>query len=97
MARGKEHTAEQIVNLLRQVEVGVANGKLSPFSATSSGAGVLRPWRVRKDLASQHTQATCTGKDKDDEVDRRSQVHRGSGMRSEVRFLRRGKEQKGWS
>jgi transposase-like protein len=27
MVRGKKHTAEQIVNLLRQVEVGVANGK----------------------------------------------------------------------
>jgi hypothetical protein len=27
MARGKKHTAEQIVNLLRQVEVGVANGR----------------------------------------------------------------------
>jgi putative transposase len=27
MARGAKHTAEQIVNLLRQVEVGVANGK----------------------------------------------------------------------
>jgi hypothetical protein len=27
MARGKKHTTEQIVNLLRQVEVGVANGK----------------------------------------------------------------------
>jgi len=27
MARGKKHTAEQIVNLLRQVEVGIANGK----------------------------------------------------------------------
>jgi putative transposase len=27
MARGKKHTAEQVVNLLRQVEVGVANGK----------------------------------------------------------------------
>jgi hypothetical protein len=26
MARGKKHMAEQIVNLLRQVEVGVANG-----------------------------------------------------------------------
>ncbi len=30
MARGKKHTAEQIVNLLRQVEVGVANGKSLP-------------------------------------------------------------------
>jgi putative transposase len=28
MARGKKHTAEQMVNLLRQVEVGVANGNL---------------------------------------------------------------------
>ena len=27
MARGTKHTAEQIVNLLRQVEVSVANGK----------------------------------------------------------------------
>ena len=30
MARGKKHTAEQIVNLLRQVEVGLANGKTLP-------------------------------------------------------------------
>jgi transposase-like protein len=30
MARGKKHTAEQIVNLLRQVEVSVANGKTMP-------------------------------------------------------------------
>ena len=27
MAGGKKHTAEQIVNLLRQGEVGVGNGK----------------------------------------------------------------------
>jgi hypothetical protein len=26
MARGKKHTAEQVVNLLRQIEVGIANG-----------------------------------------------------------------------
>jgi putative transposase len=30
VTRGKKHTAEQIVNLLRQVEVGVANGKTLP-------------------------------------------------------------------
>jgi hypothetical protein len=30
MARGKKHAAEQIVNLLRQVEVSVANGKTLP-------------------------------------------------------------------
>lgn len=27
MGRGKKHTAEQMVNLLRQVEVGVVKGK----------------------------------------------------------------------
>ena len=32
MARGKKHTAEQSVNLLRQVEVGVANGKTLPLA-----------------------------------------------------------------
>jgi putative transposase len=30
MARGKKHTAEQVMNLLRQVEGGVANGKTLP-------------------------------------------------------------------
>jgi putative transposase len=30
MARGKKRTSEQIVNLLRQVEVSVANGKTLP-------------------------------------------------------------------
>jgi putative transposase len=27
MARGKKHTPEQVVNLLRHIEVAVANGK----------------------------------------------------------------------
>jgi len=27
MARGKKHNPEQVVNLLRQIEVAVANGK----------------------------------------------------------------------
>ena len=39
MARGKKHTAEQIVNLLRQVEVGVANGK--PHCLASVNAATL--------------------------------------------------------
>jgi hypothetical protein len=30
MGRGKKHTPEQIVGLLRQIEVGVANGKTTP-------------------------------------------------------------------
>jgi hypothetical protein len=33
MARGKKHAAEQIDNLLRQVEGGVANGKTLPKRA----------------------------------------------------------------
>jgi putative transposase len=40
MARGKKHAAEQIVNLLRQVEVGVANGKTLP----QARARKLRSW-----------------------------------------------------
>jgi type III secretion system FlhB-like substrate exporter len=36
MAKGKKHTAEQIVNLLRQVEVGVANGKTLPQACSTS-------------------------------------------------------------
>ncbi|MDT7816507.1 MAG: hypothetical protein QOJ42_6423 [Acidobacteriaceae bacterium] len=34
MARGKKHTAEQILNLLRQVEVGVAKRGLLAAGAT---------------------------------------------------------------
>ena len=32
MARGKKHTAEQVVNLLRQIEVSVANGKTTALA-----------------------------------------------------------------
>jgi hypothetical protein len=37
MARGKKHTAEQIVSLLRQIEVGTANGKLTPQACKEAG------------------------------------------------------------
>ena len=30
MARGKRHPPEQIVNVLRQIEVAIANGKTTP-------------------------------------------------------------------
>jgi len=39
MARGKKRTAEQIVNLLRQVEVGVANGKTLPQACKEAEIG----------------------------------------------------------
>lgn len=32
MARRKKHTAEQVVNLLRQIEVAVANRKTTPVA-----------------------------------------------------------------
>jgi hypothetical protein len=39
MARGKKHTAEQIVNLLRQVEVG---GEREDIAASVQGSGDRR-------------------------------------------------------
>lgn len=37
MARGKKHTPEQIVNVLRQIEVAVANGKTAPLACKEAG------------------------------------------------------------
>src|SRR5271156_366798 len=37
MARGKKHSAEQVVNLLRQIEVAVANGKTTPQACKEAG------------------------------------------------------------
>ena len=37
MARGKKHTPEQIVSLLRQIEVAVANGKTTPVGCRDNG------------------------------------------------------------
>ena len=37
MARGKKHTPEQVVNLLRQIEVAVANGKTTPVACRENG------------------------------------------------------------
>jgi hypothetical protein len=37
MAKGKKHTPEQIVSLLRQIEVSVANGKTTPVACRESG------------------------------------------------------------
>jgi hypothetical protein len=39
MARGKKHTSEQIVNLLRQVEVAVASGKTTAQAERSCDYG----------------------------------------------------------
>ena len=37
MAKGKKHTPEQIVSLLRQIEVAVANGKTTPVPCRENG------------------------------------------------------------
>ena len=49
MARGKKHTAEQIVNLLRQVEVGVANGKTLPQACKEAEIVEQTYYRWRKE------------------------------------------------
>jgi len=50
MARGKKHTAEQIVNLLRQVEVGVANGKSLPQACKEAEIVEQTYYRWRKEF-----------------------------------------------
>jgi hypothetical protein len=37
MSRGKKHTPEQIVSLLRQIEVAVAKGKMTPTAPRENG------------------------------------------------------------
>jgi transposase-like protein len=49
MARGKKHTAEQIVSLLRQLEVAVANGKTTPVACRESGITEQTYYRWRKE------------------------------------------------
>ncbi len=49
MARGKKHTAEQIVNLLRQVEVSEANGKTVPQACKEAGIVEQTYYRWRKE------------------------------------------------
>jgi hypothetical protein len=49
MARGKKHTAEQVVNLLRQVEVGIANGKTTGQSCKEAAITEQTYYRWRKE------------------------------------------------
>lgn len=37
MGRGKKYQPEQVVNLLRQIEVGVANGKTTALACKETG------------------------------------------------------------
>jgi putative transposase len=49
MARGKKHTPEQIVSLLRQIEVAVANGKTTPAACREGGITEQTYYRWRKE------------------------------------------------
>jgi len=49
MARGKKHTPEQIVSLLRQIEGAVANGKTTPLARGEEGISEQTYYRWRKE------------------------------------------------
>ena len=49
MARGKKHTPEQVVNLLRQIEVAVANGKSTAVSCKEAVFTEQTYYRWRKE------------------------------------------------
>jgi hypothetical protein len=49
MARGKRHSAEQIVSLLRQIEVAVANGKTTPAACRDGRITGQTYYRWRKE------------------------------------------------
>ena len=49
MARGKKHTPDQIVSLLRQIEVAVANGKTAPVACRDNGITGQTYYRYRKE------------------------------------------------
>lgn len=48
MGKGKKHTPEQIVNMLRQIEVGIANGKTHLIACREVGITEQTYYRWRK-------------------------------------------------
>jgi len=49
MGRGKKYQPEQVVNLLRQIEVSVANGKSTPLACKEAGVTEQSYYRWRKE------------------------------------------------
>jgi transposase-like protein len=49
MSRGKKHSAEQVVNLLRQIEVGIANGKTTVLACKEASITEQTYYRWRKE------------------------------------------------
>lgn len=52
MTRAKKHTPEQIVSLLRRIEVAVANGKTTPSACHEGGITEQTYSRLRKEYGS---------------------------------------------
>jgi septal ring factor EnvC (AmiA/AmiB activator) len=49
MGRRKKYQPEQVVNLLRQIEVAVANGKSTPLACKDAGVTEQSYYRWRKE------------------------------------------------
>ena len=49
MGKAKKHTPEQIVNILRQIEVAVSNGKTAPMASREAGITEQTYYRWRKE------------------------------------------------
>ena len=50
MARGKKHSPEQAVNLLRQIEVAIANGKSTSLACKEASITDQTYYRWRKEF-----------------------------------------------
>ena len=46
---GRRHTAEQIISILRQVEIAIGNGKTTPQACRDAGITVQTFYRWRKE------------------------------------------------
>jgi transposase-like protein len=49
MGKAKKYTPEQIVNMLRQIEVGISNGKTHPMACREVGISEQSYYRWRKE------------------------------------------------
>ncbi len=52
MGKARKHTPGQIVNILRQIEVALANGKSHPIASRAAGITEQTYYRWRKDALS---------------------------------------------
>jgi len=55
MGKAKKHRPEQIVNILRQIEVAVCNGKTAPMASREAGITEQTYYRWRKEYGGMNT------------------------------------------